>query len=101
MNTERIIIEKRIVEILRYIAFPEVEKFIKSLSLYKDEELKQVVSYLETGNLEWMYHFLLETKKELLEIHEEKWQLQSKRKLQKLKNEERKEQEEELIQINF
>lgn len=101
MNTERIIIEKRIVEILRYINFPEIEKFIESLSLYKDGELKQVVSYLETGNLEWMYHFLLGAKEELLEIHEEKRQLQNKRKLQKLKKEERKEQEEELIQINF
>ncbi len=59
MNTKRTELEKRIVEILRFINFPEIEKFINSLSLYKDDELQQIESYLETGNLEGIYTFLL------------------------------------------
>lgn len=101
MNSKRIELEKRIIEILRYIAFPEIEKFINSLFLYKDEELKEIVSYLETGKMDELYHFLLRAKNELLEVHEEKRQLHNKRKLQKLKIEEEQEYKQELININF
>lgn len=101
MNTKRTELEKRIIKILQYINFQEIEKFTKSLSLYKDEELQQIESYLETGNLEGIYNFLLGVKKEVLEIHEEKRQLHNRTKLEKLKEKEKQEHEEELININF
>lgn len=100
MNT-RNEIEQRIVDILSYIHFWQIEEFKKNLSLFEEEELKQILSYLESWSLEWIRDFLLNTKKNILVIHEEKRQIRNKRKLEKMKKMEEEDKKNDLIQLNF
>ena len=68
LTMERKNIETRIINILKYINHPITKNLEISLNLFTMQELFQILSYLETWNLNFIYDFLEDKKREYLNI---------------------------------
>lgn len=103
---ERDIIEKRILNILKYINHPIKQRLQENMGLFSQQELSQILEFLETWSLNPIYDFFDKKIKEYLEILEFLKLKNRYSKLNSLKIKERLEsesdkQEIELIDFNF
>ncbi len=65
---QRDIIEKRILNILKYINHPIKQRLQENMGLFSLQELSQILEFLETWSLNPIYDFLEDKKKEYIDI---------------------------------
>lgn len=65
---QRDIIEKRILNILKYINHPIKQRLQENMGLFSQQELSQILEFLETWSLNPIYDFLEDKKKEYIDI---------------------------------
>lgn len=65
---QRDIIEKRILNILKYINHPIKQRLQENMGLFSQQELSQILEFLETWSLNPIYDFLEDKKREYMDI---------------------------------
>lgn len=65
---ERENIQKRIIQILLYINHPIKQRLQENMGLFSQQELSQILEFLETWSLNPIYDFLEDKKKEYIDI---------------------------------
>lgn len=83
MNLDKIILQKKIISILKKSEFNHLEEFLKNIEIYETVELKYILNFLESWDCNFVLEFLLQKQKEIIIL---KWNIQISKNIKKIKD---------------